>query len=484
MIEGSFMTDLISADRLAAQTSDTPSSRTRTNLYRAVWRWHFYAGFFTAPILIALAVSGLMILWIGVLDGRDGENSLDVMLGAAVVAPSQQVQAARSAVPSGKFIAYILPHSATGPAMVRIDDEGEHRMVAVDPYRGKVLDSWSRRAGWYDFADNFHGSLLLGNFGDRVLEIAAGFGLLLVATGAYLWWPRNGGDRSSAFVPNLAAQGRSFFKSLHRVVGFYTAGVLVLFLLTGMSWTGIWGEKIMQAWSTFPAEKWDAVPSSDVTHAVLNEGGAKEVPWTLEQTPLPISGSKAGRPGIAEGQPVDVDSVTALAERLGVADHGRFHVSAPTGQTGVWTIAQDSMSADSTEPMSDRTIHVDRYSGRILADVRFADYSLAGKTMAVGTAFHMGLMGWWNIALNTVFCLAVIFLSLTGLVLWWMRRPKGRVGLSAPAAPDSVPLVKGVAFIALLLSVVFPLLGLTLIAVIAFDLLVVSRVPALKRALG
>jgi uncharacterized iron-regulated membrane protein len=41
-----------------------------------------------------------------------------------------------------------------------------------------------------------------------------------------------------------------------------------------------------------------------------------------------------------------------------------------------------------------------------------------------------------------------------------------------------------VVLIALALSMMFPLLGLTLLAVLAFDLLVLSAVPAVKRALS
>lgn len=480
------MTDISSADLPSAQSTEvTPGARSGVPaLYRAIWRWHFYAGLFTVPFLIALAISGMMILWIGFLDGRDGEYSLSVPAETETVAVSRQVAAATEALPGASFVEYVSPRSETSPALVRVDDNGEARMVAVDPYSGSVLESWVRRAGWYDWADNFHGSLLLGDLGDRLLEIAAGFGLVLVATGAYLWWPRGKAPKSDAFVPKLSAKGRSLYKSLHRVVGFWTAGILVLFLLTGMTWTGIWGAKITQAWSTFPAEKWDAVPQSETTHAHLNHGGPKEVPWTLEQTPMPASGSEAGITGVPAGTAVDVDSVTALARDLGIADHGRFHVSAPGGENGVWTIAQDSMSADSHEPTADRTVHVDQFTGRILADVAFADYSLAGKTMAVGTAFHMGLMGLWNVVLNTLFCLSIVFLCVTGVVMWWLRRPKGSFRLAAPSAPNDVPLVKGVAFIALTLAVVFPLMGLTLIAVLAFDLLVASRLPALKRLYG
>lgn len=33
-----------------------------TALYRAIWRWHFYAGLFVVPFLIVLAVTGLIIM--------------------------------------------------------------------------------------------------------------------------------------------------------------------------------------------------------------------------------------------------------------------------------------------------------------------------------------------------------------------------------------------------------------------------------------
>lgn len=116
----------------------------------------------------------------------------------------------------------------------------------------------------------------------------------------------------------------------------------------------------MQAWSTFPAEKWNNVPLSDKTHADLNPG-YKLMPWAIEKTPLPLSGSLAGSDGLAEGVPVTID-------------------------TGVWTLNRDSMSLDSTNPLQDRTVHIDQYTGKILADVGFADYSVPGKTMAVGMA--------------------------------------------------------------------------------------------------
>jgi len=37
-----------------------------------------------------------------------------------------------------------------------------------------------------------HGTFMLGLTGDRMIEIAASFTILLVLTGLFLWWPRSG----------------------------------------------------------------------------------------------------------------------------------------------------------------------------------------------------------------------------------------------------------------------------------------------------
>lgn len=39
-----------------------PSHRHASRYYAAVWRWHFYAGFFVLPFLLTLTLSGLLML--------------------------------------------------------------------------------------------------------------------------------------------------------------------------------------------------------------------------------------------------------------------------------------------------------------------------------------------------------------------------------------------------------------------------------------
>lgn len=450
-----------------------------TKFYRAAWRWHFYAGLYVIPFLIMLAVTGLFMLWISVLSGRDGEW-ISVVPTGDVMAVSALSEAAVASVPNGTLVQYIAPRGTDLAAIFRIDVGDDAMMIAVNPYTGDVLSGMSRRAGWYDFASDIHGTLLLGVTGDRMIEIAASLAMVLIASGLYLWWPRDG-QGVRVLVPNLAVRGRPLWKTLHATIGAWISIVLVLFLISGLSWSGIWGEKYVQAWNTFPAEKWGA-PLSDTTHASMNYGATKEVPWVLEQTPMPASGSNVGATGLADNTSVTLDTVAAFARQIGF--NHRFQLNVPRDDTGVWTISRDSMSNDSDQPTQDRTVHIDQYTGKILADVQFEDYSVYGKSMAVGIALHEGDMGWWNVALNTIFCLSVIFVSLSGAVMWWMRRPSKTGRLAAPPMPRDMPLWQGAMLIGLTIALAFPMAGLTLLAVLGLDVLVLSRIPALRRALS
>lgn len=417
-----------------------------------------------------LAVTGMLMLWIAFLDGRDGER-IGVVPQESVLALSAQSAAAVDAVSGSTLKQYIAPRTDDVAALFRVDLDGAATMVAVDPFTAEMITTFPRRSGWYDTMDNLHSDIMLGVTGDRMLEIAASLGMVLIATGLYMWWPRGTGWRA-ALIPTLKG-GRSKWKSLHGTFGLWISAVLVFFLLSGLAWTGVWGGKLVQVWSTFPAAKWDNVPLSDDIHASMNHG-AKEVPWALEQTPMPASDGT--------GVGVGIDAIDVLAREIGF--DGRYQLNVPSGETGVWTISRDSMSNDDVNPTTDRTTHVDQYSGAVLADVRFADYALAGKAMAVGIALHMGTMGLWSVLANTIVCLIVILLCVTSLIMWWKRRPVTNGRLMAPPLPRDMPLWKGAVIVGLFTSLVFPLAGITILTVMLIDFILVSRVPVLKRVLS
>lgn len=482
---------------ISEQSAPTLSPRTLSQrFYNTAWRWHFYAGLYVIPFLLMLAITGLIMLY---------GNTIETPYGAKVYVSTSgpqtsitaQAAAAVKAVPQGELKKYIAPREAGRAALFLVDVGPLEHVVTIDPHSNAVISNVIEDDTLYYWAHRVHNYFFMGAVGEHLIEIAAGFAIVLIITGLYLWWPRDGETLAQVLVPTLKHSGRRFWKELHVTVGFYLSLFLLFFLLSGMAWTSVWGGQFVQAWSTFPAAKYDAVPLSDKTQAAaLNHGPLKDVPWALEQTPMPKSGSDAGMAGMenmpgmvhnAPAQPalaatIDLDRVVAFAYSIGF--HNQFRVALPQGADGVYTISTDSMDGDSEHPTEDRTIHLDQYTGKILADIKYADYSFLGKVMAVGIALHQGELGVLDTLANVLFCLSVVFLCVSGVVMWWLRRPVGAKRLMAPPKQPSTPLWKGAALIIVAVALAFPLVGATLIVVLSLDMLVVSRIPVLRRGLS
>lgn len=440
-------------------------------LRRLLWRWHFIAGLLSAPFLILLAATGLVMAH-G--DLVDGPPRLDPALGAKAAAPPfpALARAASDAAGGGRVLVMELPQAEDAPVLFRVaDGGGEGRIrVALDPRTGAVLQTVAEAATLAHWANRIHGTLLAGGAGDLMIEAGAGFGLFAIASGLPLWFACTGAN---------APGRRGRWLGLHRMAGISLAVLLLMLLLTGMAWTPVWGGRMVQAWSTFPAEKMAPARPSAERHGDLGHDGhgghdaPREAPWALEQAHVPLPGPGAMNTA-GSGTPPDLDRIVALARAKGFSE--AFRVMPPRGDGGVFTIAADTMNGDAPDPSGDRTMHVDPVDGSILADIRFADYGIGGKAMALGVAVHKGMLGPWNVALVTIAALGTLFMAASGLVMWGLRRPVG--SLAVPALPRGwrppVPLVLGAAAICLL----FPLSGIVAACVLAADLSAAWRTGA------
>jgi uncharacterized iron-regulated membrane protein len=454
-------------------------SNLANKLYLTTWRWHFYSGLFVVPFMLMLALTGLVILFQPQIEELQYRDRLFVAPQTQTMPVDTQLEAVRKAYPNAEIGAVIPPSAPDRSTQVNVTiKDGPNLTVFVNPYSNAMLGQVQNDQRWGDVATTIHGSFLLGDFGDRVIEIAAGLGILLFVTGLYMWWPRNKNGLYGTLIPRFNMGKRIMWRDLHAVPGVWLGVALVMFLVTGMAWTGIWGEKFVQAWNTFPAALWNDVPQSDKTHASMNTSATKTVPWNLEQTPLPASGSMAGKPGIPAGTPVTFDTVIAYARDNGFGSSLR--VNAPGDEKGVWTVSQSSMDRQVNDARNDLTIHIDQYTGKVLASVGWNDYSLAAKAMAAGVGLHMGGLGLWNIVLNAVFCLGVILISVSGVVMWWLRRPAGVARVVAPPAPKNMPLWKGAVVVLVVLGVAFPLAGAAMLGAVLLDFLVLSRIKPLR----
>jgi uncharacterized iron-regulated membrane protein len=456
---------------------ESPQSR----LYRAVWRWHFYAGLFVIPFLLMLAMTGIIYLFKPQLDAVMYRNLLFVQPEASAVSYTQQVEMAQQAYP-GATVTKVVPRVAPDRSTeIQLTADEQKLAVFVNPYTAKVLGDRHEERNLQAIARKIHGELMIGKTGDYLVELASCWTLVLLLTGLFLWVPRKDFKIAGTLIPRLWSKNkRIFWRDLHAVPGFYGLLLIGFLVLTGLPWSGFWGETFANVWNRFPAEMWNEVPKSTVLTGALNQQGAQVVPWAVEKMPMPLSDHQhhggAAMTGAAAGA-VTLDSVIALAE----ANHAppEYSVTLPEGETGVYTIA--ATPGDVTREM---TMHVDQYSGKVLADVRWQDYDLVPRAVEWGIAVHMGKnFGLANQLLMLVACLIVIVLCGSGLVLWWRRRPEGRLGAPGLVAGDE-RMVKIPLAIVAVLGIAFPLVGISLVTVLVLDYLVIGRIPVLRRLLS
>ncbi len=448
------------------------STQQKVSFYNLAWRWHFYAGLFVAPFMVLLALTGIIYLFKPQLDPLLYGHLLSVPAAEHALSADEQLQRARAAYPQAAISKYLPPANATSSAQFVMHNQGSEISVLVDPYRGTVLGEQDAKYNLQAIARALHGELMIGTTGDRLIELAAGWGVMLVVSGLYLWWPRG---KSSAGVlwPRLNSRGRVFWRDLHAVAGFWGAAFLLVMLLSGMTWTGFWGKQYAALWNTFPAAMWNNVPQSDQQARVLNTATQQTVPWALENTPMPMSGDHAehmnhGAMNAGPAAPtVRLQQVVDLANARKVEPG--YSITLPTTATGVFTVA-----VFANDPRNDATLHVDQYTGKVLADVRWEHYNLVARATETGVMLHEGKMfGWINQLIVLVICLMILLSAVSGVVIWWKRRPQG--GLGVPPLRHDVPKWKTAMVIMLGLAIIFPLVGASLILVWALDRLVLSR---------
>ncbi|NCE83269.1 PepSY domain-containing protein [Pseudomonas sp. Q1] len=447
-------------------------STQKVSFYNLAWRWHFYAGLFVAPFMVLLTLTGIIYLFKPQLDPLMYGDLLTVPSAEHALSADEQLQRAQAAFPQARISKYLPPADATRSAQFIMHNDGREVTVFVDPYRGTVLGQQDAKYNLQAIARALHGELMIGTVGDRLVELAAGWGVMLVVSGLYLWWPR-GKSAAGVLWPRLNARGRVFWRDMHAVVGFWGAAFLLVMLLSGMTWTGFWGKQYAELWNRFPDAMWNNVPQSDQQARTLNTASQQTVPWAVENTPMPMSGDHAehmnhgamhagpAAPALRLQQVVDLASARKVEPG--------YSITFPTTTTGVFTVA---VFAD--DPRNDATLHVDQYTGKVLADVRWQHYNNVARATETGIMLHEGKMfGVVNQIIVLLICLMILLSAVSGLVIWWKRRPAG--GLGVPPLRHDLPRWKTAMVIMFGLALLFPLVGVSLVLMWALDRLVLSR---------
>ena len=448
-------------------------SKPNVSFYNLAWRWHFYAGLFVAPFMIMLSLTGMVYLFKPQLDSLMYSDLLTVKSAHHMLTADEQQRRVLEAYPQVLVSKYLPPANAESSAQFVIKKDGREVNLFIDPYSGKILGTQDAKNNLQAMARELHGELMVGTVGDRLVEMAAGWGIVLVVSGLYLWWPR-GRSPAGVLWPRITAEGRVLWRDLHAVTGFWGSVALLFMLLSGMTWTGMWGKVYADVWNTFPAAMWNDVPKSAKQAGELNNASVQTVPWAMENTPMPVSSGDHAEHMNHGGMSSGPAAPTITLQRVvDIANERKiepgYSITQPKTADGVFTV---SVFAD--DPRNDATLHVDQYSGKVLADVRYTDYSAVSKATELGVMLHEGKMfGWVNQLLILFICLMVLLSSVSGIVIWWKRRPQN--GFGVPPLRHDLPRWKIATVVMLALGIAFPLVGISMLAIWLLDRIALSR---------
>jgi uncharacterized iron-regulated membrane protein len=421
-----------------------------SHLYRAVWRWHFYAGLLVVPFLAWLAVTGSLYLYKGEIE-RNFYGSW-MIAGAHAETPAIAPLLKRVAAETGGNITQIVRPAAESEAwrMNLTLADGTKRMAFVDPADGHVL-GMTRPGGIMGLVKDLHSLIITGPIGNALIEIAAGWAIILVLSGVYLWWPR--GNAPAIGVRGTPAQ-RMFWRDLHASLGLVAGGIVLFLALTGMPWSGVWGKNV-QGWVTSHALGKPKAPAgaSSEHEGMAGMEAMASMPWATQRMMMPMD----------HGIGPDIGPDRAI------------HAAMAAGLSGPWTLTLPKMpgkpylfATTARAAEEERTLYVGGSDGHVVQDVGYARYGAGARWIDWGVQTHQGLeYGEPNRLVMLAGCIGLLLLAISAPVMWWKRRPAGRI--AAPPRPRPQAATRGLLVIMLVGGALFPLTGLTMVAALLID---------------
>jgi len=477
--------------------------RPRSALYRAVWRWHFYAGMFAIPVIVILSISGIIYLLKPQIEGVLYHGQTTDTPGDLTVSYEKQLEAVQERYPDMPVLAMEPPASASRATRFHLDNGGTGgfepagQTVFVNPYTAEIEGTRNNAYNPAQIAVQIHGSLMTANWlgdakwGDYFIELIAGWTVVLVVTGVYLWWPRGRGGRrlKGVLIPRFNLGGsRIKWRDVHAVTGVMFAFIFMFFLITGMMWTNIWGAKYGEAAASFN-ETFPEVASESTLPTVGETVGEGRTSWAQSQLPVLPSGKPVGdrehHGGSIEWDPsagAPLDAVVATAQENGFSTG--YALWWPEDEVGSWAVFRypDTGSKPNQSALDEKVLFIDQYTAAPIGSYSFGDYGVFAMATDFGISLHEG-REWGLISqfLALSGTLAILTSSATAVVMWYKRRPQG---LGAPRRIYSPSAMAGLVAITLTLGVFFPLVGLSLVALLIIDFAILRNIPPLARFFG
>lgn len=436
---------------------------------RAAWinflrRLHFAIGLFVGPFIFVAALTGTLYVATPQLESFIYHDALTANTSGEAHSLAEQLAVARQV--TGEH----LPLYAVRPGMlpgvttrVMFNAPGlgssESRAIFIDPITLAVKGDMTvyGTSGilplrqWIDYA---HRSLLLGSAGRLYSELAASWMWIVACGGIALWFY----TRPKRRMNNLVQRTRRW----HVTLGWLLLAGMLVFSATGLTWSQWAGGNV------------------DLLRAAFN--------WETPQLKTQLSGANSAQDphaehhaGMTMPMKMDMDmspdlslfdKMRQLAQSVGI-DANAIEIKPAKSHDKAWTVTE----IDRGWPTQVDAVAIDPATMRVVDHTRFETFPLMAKLTRWGVDFHMGvLFGLVNQLLLIAFGTGLCVMIVMGYRLWWIRRPTPAkynplLTLTQSWYDLSFRARVSVLILAILFGVAMPVLGLSLLMFIGFDVI-------------
>jgi uncharacterized iron-regulated membrane protein len=328
-----------------------------------------------------------------------------------------------------------------------------------------------------------HGELMLGERGSMLVELAASWTIVLLLSGLYLWWPRSR-RLAGVLYPRLRQGARIALRDLHAVTAMWISVLALFLLVSGLPWSKSWGGMLAQLrqwhvdtplrqdWNISSAAeqaKWQAMNSAPI---------AKPTP-AMDSMPgmdMPSSDTTIAKPVAAPADYRALDRLLPVVAALRLP--APVTLSPPSQLDAHWNAhAQPQNRSQRVD------LELDGERALVLSRIDFAQRPWLDRVIGYGVAIHEGqLFAPLNQILSVITALGLQLMAISAALSWWRRRPTGALGAPPSLLDRRYPLA--LVGMLLLLGVLLPLLGLSMLVVMLVERLWLRRWPAARQFLG
>ncbi|WP_299248725.1 PepSY domain-containing protein [uncultured Aquimarina sp.] len=401
----------------------------KSKLNSWLWKWHFIAGLISLPFVLVLSITGTIYLFKSDYETPRQKHIKEVTVtGTPIPLQEQLLIANTNAIkkPNSVIIA-TSPNQATEFISGRF---GSKSSLFINPYTGTVSGEIISKKTDMHIVRKLHGELLTGKFGTKIIELIASWMVVLIVTGLYVWWPSGGWKLKGYFIPRTNLDHRTFYRDLHAISGFWISILLLMILAGGFPWTDVFGNNFKQI------------------QKLTNTG----YPSTWQANRIQSTPS---------GNPLTLDQIVEKTKTLKLP--GEVTLSFPKDSKGVYSLSNFNPS----DLSSQQKIHFDQYSGETILKHTWKDVGILMRGRMWFMAFHQGEFGVWNWWLMLFTAIILTIMSASAIVSYVLRKRKKSWGI--PKAPASFKVGYGIVIILVLLSLLFPLFGISLLFILGIE---------------